>query len=170
MPSFIRLAVVATALVLSAPASAQGVVTHRDISFGLAKEIADAALEACRKTGVHVTITVLDRAGTVRLIYKDDDAEPHTSDNSLRKAYTARTFGAPSATLAKRLADNPGAVAQVFLPGVSATAGGLPIKAGDEIIGSIGVSGTPGKPGVAGGVGDEACAKAGIDKAADRLK
>jgi uncharacterized protein GlcG (DUF336 family) len=42
--------------------------------------------------------------------------------------------------------------------------GALPIKAGDEIIGAVGVSGAP------GGEKDEACSKAGIDKVADQLK
>ena len=41
---------------------------------------------------------------------------------------------------------------------------GLPIKAGDEVIGGIGVGGAP------GGHLDEACARAGIDKIKDRLR
>ena len=41
--------------------------------------------------------------------------------------------------------------------------GGLPIKAGNETIGGIGVSGAP------GGDKDEACASAGLDKIKDRL-
>jgi uncharacterized protein GlcG (DUF336 family) len=43
-------------------------------------------------------------------------------------------------------------------------AGGLPIKAGTETIGAIGVSGAP------GGDKDEACATAGLAKVADKLK
>jgi uncharacterized protein GlcG (DUF336 family) len=39
----------------------------------------------------------------------------------------------------------------------------LPIKAGDEVIGAVGVSGAP------GGDKDEACSKAGIDKVAAQL-
>ena len=42
--------------------------------------------------------------------------------------------------------------------------GALPIHAGEDVIGAIGVSGAP------GGEKDEACAKAGIDKVADGLK
>jgi uncharacterized protein GlcG (DUF336 family) len=43
---------------------------------------------------------------------------------------------------------------------VLALDGGLPIKVGDEIVGAVGVSGTPGK--------DDDCAQAGIDT--DQLK
>jgi uncharacterized protein GlcG (DUF336 family) len=42
--------------------------------------------------------------------------------------------------------------------------GGLPIKAGEEVIGGIGVGGAP------GGEKDEACAQAGIDTIKVRLK
>jgi len=42
--------------------------------------------------------------------------------------------------------------------------GGVVIKLGDEVIGSIGASGAPGAK------LDDACAKAGLDKIRDRLK
>ena len=42
--------------------------------------------------------------------------------------------------------------------------GALVIKAGDETVGEIGVSGAP------GGDKDEACAKSALDKAAGQLK
>ena len=50
------------------------------------------------------------------------------------------------------------------IPGVVAIGGGVPIKAGAEVIGGVGVSGAP------GGEKDEVCAKAGIAKVADALK
>jgi uncharacterized protein GlcG (DUF336 family) len=43
--------------------------------------------------------------------------------------------------------------------------GGMPINAGEETIGGIGLSGAPG-----GQVKEEACANAGIAKVADQLK
>ena len=54
-------------------------------------------------------------------------------------------------------------------PGVAALGtidmgGGLPIKVGNDTIGAIAVSGAPGWD------MDEACAKAGLDKVADKLK
>lgn len=158
-------------MTLASGAHAQGVITEKNISFGMAKEIADAALEACRKDGSHVTITVLDRNGIVRVSYRDDGSAPHATENSMRKGYSALTFEAPSAVFAKRLIDNPGKVAQVHLNGVIALAGGVPIKVGDEVIGAVGISGSkPGADHKPGGTRDEACAKAGIDKVADRLK
>src|SRR6516164_4671830 len=107
-------------------AGAQGVLTERNISFGMAKTIAETALDACRKDDSRVTVIVLDRTGNIRIVLRDDGAAPHTYENSQRKAYTALTFRAPSRELAERLTKNPGAVAQVYLTGTSAAGGGLP--------------------------------------------
>ena len=52
----------------------------------------------------------------------------------------------------------------MFLSGIVAAQGALPIKIGEEVIGAAGVSGAP------GGEKDEACVKAGLDKVADQLK
>ena len=48
------------------------------------------------------------------------------------------------------------------LPNVIAIPGGLPIKVGADVIGGVGVSGSPGV--------DEPCVQAGLDKVADQLK
>jgi uncharacterized protein GlcG (DUF336 family) len=68
----------------------------------------------------------------------------------------------PIGRFVQRVKDNP-TTGAVHLTGIIAAQGALPIKAGDEVIGAVGVSG-------AGGEKDEACSKAGIDKVADQLK
>jgi uncharacterized protein GlcG (DUF336 family) len=108
-------------------------------------------------------VHVLGRNGEVIVAVRGDGTSPHTMENSQRKAYTARTFRIPSGEFAQRVKDNPTNGA-VHLSGIIAAQGALPIKAGDEVIGAVGVSGAP------GGEKDEACAKAGLDKVADQLK
>ncbi len=157
------LAGVAAALALSSPAHATGVRTEHNMSLDLASTIAETALATCRSTGFHISVTVLDRSGEIIAFFRDDNSNPHTVENSRRKAYTARTFGIPSSEFASHISEPP-RQAQATLPGIIALAGGLPIKAGGEVIGSVGVSGSP------GGEKDEACAKSGIDKVADQLK
>ena len=49
-----------------------------------------------------------------------------------------------------------------LLPNISGAAGGVPIRAGDRVIGAVGISGTPGSAG--GGEHDAKCAEAGIAK------
>ncbi len=161
-PTITCLAVIGVAGMPAAPAAGQ-LLTQKNLSAGMAMAIAQTALETCTKQGYHVSVHVLGRNGEVLVAVRGDDAPPHTMENSQRKAYTSRTFRIPSGEFAQRVKDNP-TLGAVHLTGIIATQGGLPIKAGDEVIGAVGVSGAP------GGEKDEACAKAGIDKVADQLK
>jgi uncharacterized protein GlcG (DUF336 family) len=110
-----------------------------------------------------VSTTVVGRNGEIIVQVRGDNTGPHTIENSFRKAYTARTFRAPSGTFAERVKADP-TIGLVHLTNVIANQGALPIKVGDEVIGAAGASGAP------GGEKDEACVKAGIDKVADQLK
>ena len=150
------------ACVLAMPASAQ-LMTTKSISAGMAMTMAQTALETCKTNGYKVSVTVVGNNGEVILQVRGDGTGPHTMENSMRKAYTARTTRAPSGDLVKRIKDNP-QFSLVMLTNVIAAQGALPIKAGEDVIGAIGVSGAP------GGEKDEACAKSGIDKVADMLK
>src|SRR5215470_2867396 len=98
----------ATLAIVPCTASAQAVLVERTISFAAAQEAATAALERCRKDGYRVTVTVLDRAAQTKVVLHDDGANPHTIENSLRKAYTALTFRVPSGEFGARVASNPG--------------------------------------------------------------
>jgi uncharacterized protein GlcG (DUF336 family) len=156
------LAIIGLLGALAAPAGAQ-LLTEKSLSAGMAMTMAQTALETCTKQGYHVSVHVLGRNGEVLIAVRGDGAPPHTMENSQRKAYTARTFRIPSGEFAQRVKDNP-TLGAVHLTGIIAAQGALPIRAGDEVIGAVGVSGAP------GGEKDEACAKAGIDKVADQLK
>ena len=148
--------------VLASAAQAQ-LVNHKDLSLATALAIATTASETCKAQGNRVTVAVIGRTGELIVQLRGDDASPHTIENSQRKAFTARTYRTSSGEFAQRQKDNPPGAA-LWLTGISASAGGLPIKVGDDVIGAVGVSGSP------GGDKDEACAKAGLDKVADQLK
>ena len=161
-PTFGCLAVIGVAGMLAAPAAGQ-LLTQKSLSAGMAMAIAQTALETCTRQGYQVSVHVLGRNGEVLVAVRGDNAPPHTMENSQRKAYTSRTFRIPSGEFVQRVKDNP-TLGAVHLTGIIAAQGALPIKAGDEVIGAVGVSGAP------GGEKDEVCAKAGIDKVADQLK
>jgi uncharacterized protein GlcG (DUF336 family) len=147
---------------LALPANAQ-LLTQKNLSAAVAATIAQTALETCTKQGYNVSVHVVGRNGEVLVALRGDGAPPHTMENSQRKAYTARTFRISSGEFVQRVKDNP-TLGAVRLIGIIAVQGALPMKAGDEVIGTVGVSGAP------GGEKDEVCAKAGIDKVADQLK
>jgi uncharacterized protein GlcG (DUF336 family) len=157
---FAGLGIAGLGLAFAAPADAQ-LLARKDLAAALA--IATTAADLCKSQGYTVSVTVVGRNGEIILQMRGDNAPPHTVENSFRKAYSARTFRVPSGELVTRVKDNPTAPF-VHLSNVVAAQGALPIKAGDDVIGAVGVSGAP------GGEKDEVCAKAGIDKAADTLK
>ena len=159
-----RLGLAAVAGLLAAPLpAAAALIMHKDLSLDIAKTIAEGAIAACNARGYGTSAVVVDRDGETLVAMRADTASPHTLENARRKAYTAMTFKQPTADYAKKLLD-PGSVAhqQVTLPNVIAIPGGQPIKAGDEVIGGIGVSGSPGV--------DDECVEAGIAKVQDQLK
>jgi uncharacterized protein GlcG (DUF336 family) len=155
------LASLAVAAALSWPAGAQ-VLTQKNVSVAMAQAIANAALAQCQSMGFKVAVAVVDRGGQTIVMLRDDGAGLHTPEGAERKAFTARTFGQPSAAFVQRLKDRPDTAGSVHYTRVLALPGGVPIKAGNEVIGAVGVSGSPGK--------DDVCSQAGIDKVADQLK
>jgi uncharacterized protein GlcG (DUF336 family) len=146
---------------LAAPADAQ-LLNRKDLSYAMAKTIAEVAVENCKARGYGVSAVVVNRAGETIVALRDDAAGPHTMENARRKAYTANTFRMTTEDFVKRMATEPVRREQTTLPNVIAIPGGVPIKVGNEVIGGIGVSGSPGV--------DEPCVQAGLDKVADQLK
>src|SRR5438045_1394828 len=150
------------ALIGASTANAQ-LVTHKHLSVTTGGTIALAAVEACKGQGYNVSAHVLGRSGEVLVAMRGDDTGPHTLENSMKKAWTARAQRAPSLNFANAVKANPTAGA-IHLTNMVPAQGGLPIMVGDDAIGAVGVSGAP------GGDKDEACAKAGLDKVASDLK
>jgi uncharacterized protein GlcG (DUF336 family) len=155
----------AAALILgiaSAAATAQGLITQKVLSLDLAETVARGALEKCRADGYRTSITIVDASGVVKIAMRDDGVSPHTVDVSRRKAYTAMIYRRSTAETLKGWQATPPPAPNI--EGTIALAGGVPIRAGNEILGGLGVSGAP------GGDKDEACANAGLAKAAEVLK
>jgi uncharacterized protein GlcG (DUF336 family) len=160
----VSLALLASASILVAgPALAQAPQVEKNVSMGMALAIIQGTLEQCTKDGYKVSVTIVDKGGNVAAQIRGDGTGPHTMEFSRLKAYTARTRNQTSLQTMKLLEDPANAFIRQ-IPGVVGVGGGVPIKAGNETIGGVGVSGAP------GGEKDEACANAGLAKVADALK
>ncbi len=146
----------AVAAALSSSAHAQGLINEKNLSLGMAQAIANGAMDKCEEMGFRISVAVVDRDGLPIVMLRGDGAGLHTPEGADRKAYTARTFRAPSADFVKRMLNDPTAAGSKEYTRVLALDGGLPIKVG------VGVSGSPGK--------DDICSQAGIDEVADKLK
>ena len=150
--------------VMTASLQAQGVVMQRNISLPMAKSIAEATLAMCKGKGFNTAAAVVDRAGEVLVLMRDEQATPQVGEMARRKAYTARMFRVPTSEFQKRTADGAaGNAAQRDLADILALSGGMPIKVGEDTIGAVGSAGSNLEM-------DEACAKAGIDHVAHLLK
>jgi len=156
------LVALAIAAICCAPARAQGVVTQRNLSLGLAKTIAEAALAECQSKGFHTAVAVVDRAGQIMVILRDEQASAQSAEMARRKAFTARMFRTTTLEFQKRTTD-PAYAAQRQVADILALGGGVPIQVGNEILGGVGSSGSSQEQ-------DDACAKAGVAKVAGILK
>ena len=165
MPSTVKaLLGISVALLLSAPATeAQGLVTERNLSLSMAKTIAEATIAACKEKGFHTAAAVVDRAGQVLVILRDEEATAQTAEMARRKAYTARMFRTTTLEFQKRTASDPSLLPQRDVADILALGGGVPIQIGRETIGGVASSGSNQEM-------DDACAKAGVAKVADLLK
>jgi uncharacterized protein GlcG (DUF336 family) len=146
---------------LTISASAQ-LVTHKDLTTGMAMTMAETAIETCKQQGYNVSAHVVGRTGQVLVAMRGDNTGPHTLENSMKKAYTANAQKRSSGEYAKAFNAAPPR-GGVLLTNLMPAQGALPIKVGEDTIGAIGVSGAP------GGDKDEACAQAGLDSIRDKL-
>ncbi|MEJ2480451.1 MAG: heme-binding protein [Acidihalobacter sp.] len=128
------------------------------LSMDTALRIANAAIKTCRGKGVSIAVTVIDRGGNPQVVLRDTLAARLTLQVSREKAYAALSFNTPTSALGAR-ADTP----LGRLPGLLMSAGAVPVHAGGQLVGAVGVSGAP------SGTTDEACAKAGVAAVQDDL-
>jgi uncharacterized protein GlcG (DUF336 family) len=163
LPSLLRsLATCGFVALFVAAVDAQGVVTQKALSLGLAKTIAEAALAECKAKGFATSVAVVDRAGQLLVLLRDEGATAQTAEMSRRKAYTARMFRTSTLEFQKRTSD-PFYAAQRDVSDILALGGGVPILAGQDVIGGVASSGSSQPQ-------DDACAKAGVARVADQLK
>lgn len=107
-----------------------------------ARAVVAAAEGKARELGVPVVVAVLDAGVHLKAFTRMDGAPLGSIDVALRKARTAALFGVPSEAVWEYC--RPGAPA----PGLEQTNGGLapygggvPLQAGPDLAGAVGISG-----------------------------
>jgi uncharacterized protein GlcG (DUF336 family) len=128
------------------------------LPLSMASKATLAAMEACKKDGYRVSVSIVDRAGVLRTMARADGAGPHTVESSRKKAYTASSLRRPTSELAELITKVPTLQAlREMNDNILILGGGLPIEFGGEVVGGIGVGGAPGAH------LDDACSQAGLD-------
>jgi uncharacterized protein GlcG (DUF336 family) len=130
-------------------------ITQHVLRLGIAQQLATATQAHCSDKGYSVTVSVLNRDGVDIVFFRGDGTTGATVEVARGKAYAAAGFQSPTSGMEQRAKTaNPGIIA---IDRFAVLPGGFPIKAGDELVGGIGVGGAP------NGSIDEECAKAGLE-------
>ena len=154
-----RIAVLAA---VSAAAAFAQLPATKMLTVEVAQTLAQEAMMQCRANGYKVTVSVVDAGNVMKAFVRDDGATPSTVEVARMKGNSVILFGRPSGPPPNLAAGAP--LPSVVIPGTIFAMGGVPIKVGEQMIGSIAVSGAP------GGDKDAACASAALMKVADKLK
>lgn len=141
---------------------ASDVVQDRSIGMELSRDIANEAIMACRKSGYHVGVVVVDRYGLVRAALRDDLASRFTLEIAERKANLTVMAWTDSGAFRKARGDIQQELNHV--DGIIVMEGGIKIIASGYNLGAVGVSGAP------GGEKDAACARAALKKLNERIE
>lgn len=160
----IRRIVLASAFIAGLPSAAFAgdVVATKNIGMELGRDLASAAIEACREMGYQVSAVVVDRGANLRAALRDDLAARFTLEIAHRKANMTIMAGLDSGEF--RAAREDIRLDLNHISGLIVMDGGVLINAGGERVGAIGVSGAP------GGDLDAECAKKGLEALFDRLE
>ena len=126
------------------------------ISASAASLACQAAVAHAEASGIRINVAVTDASGTLTAFLRMPHAFLHSIDIAIDKAYTAASFGFPTSQWGGVIGDD-----ELLRIGLNQRqrlvlfGGGLPIVAGGQRIGGIGVSG-------GSELEDETCAKAGL--------
>lgn len=148
-------------MILANPAYADDLVPARLLGLDLARDIATAAITACRKDGYQIAVVVTDRSGDPVVILRDVFVSKYMVKLAQTKANAVVMSNSSSGDLRESMARIRDELNE--LDGVLLMQGGLPIQVSGSLAGAVGVSGAP------DGDKDESCARQGIDAVQERL-
>jgi uncharacterized protein GlcG (DUF336 family) len=116
--------------------------TKKTITLALAKRLMDVAEREIVARGWAMYVAVSDDGGTPVLVCSVGGAQLASYQISVSKARAAVHFRRPTKVWEERV--QGGAPNVMSLPGVVASEGGVPLVAGGQVIGAVGVSGGTG--------------------------
>lgn len=114
-------------------------LSKRTLTLAAAKKVAAVAESFARRKGWNVVIAIVDDGGHLIHLSRMDGTQIGSIEVAQAKARTALAFKRPTKAWSEVLAGGRHAV--LGLPGVTPVEGGLPLSAGQDIVGAIGVSG-----------------------------
>ena len=157
-----RLITITFSCLLSTSAMAADSNTVRTIGMELARDLADQAVQACRKQGFQVSAVVVDRNGLLQAALRDDLASRFTLQIAQEKANSVILSGMNSGEFRNNREDIRPELNH--MQRIIIMQGALPVEIAGSRVGAIGVSGAP------GGDLDERCAQQALEELAERIE
>lgn len=114
--------------------------------------MAAASRAEAERIGINVTIAIVDDGANLLYLERLDGAKVMSIEIATQKACTSAISHRPTATFVQRVEQS---VTFLRVPGILPLQGGMPILAGEQCVGGVGVSGGSGEQ-------DEQIASAGI--------
>lgn len=124
---------------LAVPGLAAAQSQQPALTLAAATRIADAAQAEATRNKWNVVIAVVDDGGHLIHLRRMDDTQIGSVAVAEEKAKSAVLFRRPTKAFSDAVAS--GRVAVLRLPGAIPIEGGIPLLAGNQVVGAIGVSG-----------------------------
>jgi glc operon protein GlcG len=133
---------VAGMTLLAASGAQAQLLETKSMSLAEAKKVSAAAEAEALKNNWRMACAVLDKGGAMVHYFRIDGTQIASTEIAVRKAKTAVMFNRPTKAFEDRMvAGATGSNLVTLHPGITASAGGVPIMAGTELVGSVGCSG-----------------------------
>jgi glc operon protein GlcG len=118
------------------------VIEQLSVSLSEARLAADAVLEAARRGGPPLAISVVDNHGNPVYLLRQDGAAAVDVRNAERKAYTAAYIGRDTSMWRLQILHDGRTVADWANPTLTTIHGGWTLRRASQVIGGLGVSGS----------------------------
>ncbi len=138
MKRMLSLAALAVFAALSMNANAQ-LADKKVLTLDAAKKIAAAAEAEARKNNWNVVIAVVDDGGHLVYLQRIDGTQTGSIDVAIGKARTAAAFKRPTKVFDELAKTRPSITS--ISPNAVLLEGGVPVVAGGQVVGAVGVSG-----------------------------
>jgi glc operon protein GlcG len=134
-----KLMVMTAALLAALNAVAMELPEKKVLTLEAAKQVAAAAAAEAQRRHARVVIAVVDDGGYPVYLERGNGAQVASSQVAIDKARTAAIYRRPSKVFEEQVSH--GRASALALSGAAPLQGGLPLVAGEDVVGAIGVSG-----------------------------
>lgn len=117
--------------------------TKFELPTQVAESIAKAAIAECKKSNANVSISVVNDQGRLVYFYRGKGSGSNTIQTSYRKAYTSASLKAPTSALSEIVEAKGYSQLGKMEDDILLLTGGLPIFHEGQLVGAIGLSGSP---------------------------